>query len=211
MEQRTRKSEREDFFTNILQARRPDNEEPYGMQELMGEAILLLFVYSAHIISCILSRLIPSMYSVAGSDTTSTALTVIIWHLLANPKTMQKLTAEICENFNSAEAINYQALRALPYLHAVIEEGLRICPPNPGLIPRIVVDRAPGHLAIDGCIFPPGVRDSPKYTYMNKYFSPPHPKLLLFFFFGNERTVNDSNSQFKLSDRNRSLQSLTSS
>ncbi|KAJ5369552.1 Cytochrome P450 E-class group I [Penicillium cosmopolitanum] len=62
------------------------------------------------------------MYSVAGSDTTSTALTVIIWHLLANPKTMQKLTAEICENFNSAEAINYQALRALPYLHAVIEE-----------------------------------------------------------------------------------------
>ncbi|OQE39382.1 hypothetical protein PENCOP_c007G07340 [Penicillium coprophilum] len=119
----------------VFQARRPDNGKPYEMQELMGEAILLL---------------------VAGSDTTSTALTVIIWHLLANPKTMQTLTAEIRDNFDSAEAIKYQALQGLPYLHAVIEEGLRICPPNPGLIPRVVVDRAPGHLDIDGCIFPPG-------------------------------------------------------
>ncbi|OQE05742.1 hypothetical protein PENVUL_c022G04779 [Penicillium vulpinum] len=135
MEQMNRKSEREDFFTNILQARRPDNGQPYEMPELMGESILLL---------------------VAGSDTTSTALTVIIWHLLANPKTMEKLTAEIRANFDSADAIKYQALQGLPYLHAVIEEGLRICPPNPGLIPRVVVDRAPGHLAIDGRIFPPG-------------------------------------------------------
>jgi hypothetical protein len=46
MEQRSRKSEREDFFTNILQARRPDNGEPYEMQELMGEAILLLLVHT---------------------------------------------------------------------------------------------------------------------------------------------------------------------
>ncbi|KAJ5513437.1 Cytochrome P450 E-class group I [Penicillium fimorum] len=135
MEQMNRKSEREDFFTNILQARHPETGLPYPKAELMGEAILLL---------------------VAGSDTTSTALTVIIWHLLANPKTMEKLTAEIRDNFKSTDEIKYKTLQGLPYLHSVIEEGLRICPPNPSLIPRLVVDRAPGHLAIDGRIFPPG-------------------------------------------------------
>ncbi|KAJ5383808.1 Cytochrome P450 E-class group I [Penicillium concentricum] len=147
MEQMNRKSEREDFFTNILQARHPETGLPYPKPELMGEAILLLSV---------LLRLMNPMYSVAGSDTTSTALTVILWHLLANPKTMEKLTAEIRGNFKSTDEIKYQTLQGLPYLHSVIEEGLRICPPNPGLIPRMVVDRAPGHLAIDGRIFPPG-------------------------------------------------------
>lgn len=168
MQQMNTKSERDDFFTNILQARRPDTGEPYDERELMGEAILLLFVHTAYIPSSIPPRLMKPVYSVAGSDTTSTALTVIIWHLLANPKTMEKLTAEICEKFDSAEAIKYQALQGLPYLHAVIEEGLRICPPNPGLIPRLVVDRTPGHLAIDGRIFPPGVRNPPDYIYKNR-------------------------------------------
>ncbi|KAJ5468480.1 hypothetical protein N7475_006232 [Penicillium sp. IBT 31633x] len=135
MRQMNTQCDREDFFSNILQARRPETGEPYDQRELMGEAILLL---------------------VAGSDTTSNALTVIIWHLLANPTTMQKLTDEICEKFDSAEEIQYQELKGLPYLHAVIEEGLRICPPNPGLIPRVVVDRNPGHLAIGDHVFPPG-------------------------------------------------------
>ncbi|BCS26853.1 uncharacterized protein APUU_51564S [Aspergillus puulaauensis] len=135
MRQINTQSDREDFFTNILQARRPDNGEPYDQRELMGEAILLL---------------------VAGSDTTSTALTVIVWHLLANPETMQKLTQEVCDRFDSAAAINYKDLQQLPYLHAVIEEGLRICPPNPGVLPRVVVDRNPGCLAIGDQIFPPG-------------------------------------------------------
>lgn len=158
MEQMNRKSERDDFFTNILQARHPETGLPYPKPELMGEAILLLFVHTVYAPSSISPRLMNPVYSVAGSDTTSTALTVIIWHLLANPKTMEKLTAEICENFKSTDEIKYKTLQGLPYLHSVIEEGLRICPPNPGLIPRMVVDRAPGHLAIDGRIFPPGVR-----------------------------------------------------
>ena len=45
MRQINSRSDREDFFTNILQARRPDTGEPYDQRELMGEAILLLFVY----------------------------------------------------------------------------------------------------------------------------------------------------------------------
>lgn len=104
-----------------------------------------------------ISTLELTNYSVAGSDTTSTALTVILWHLLANPETLRKLTSEVCEKFKSAEEIKYQDLRSLPYLHAVIEEGLRICPPNPGLIPRVVVDRSPGNLVIGKHVFPPGV------------------------------------------------------
>ncbi|OBT65012.1 hypothetical protein VE03_05239 [Pseudogymnoascus sp. 23342-1-I1] len=127
--------DREDIFSTLLHAKQPETGEPYNQHELMGESILLL---------------------VAGSDTTSTALTVILWHLLANPKTMEKLTSEICGTFSSVEDIKYKDLKGLPYLHAVIEEGLRICPPNPGLIPRVVMDRSPGNLVIGEHVFPPG-------------------------------------------------------
>ncbi|OAF58350.1 hypothetical protein VC83_06521 [Pseudogymnoascus destructans] len=78
--------ERGDIFSNLLHAKQLETGEPYNQRELMGEAILLL---------------------VAGSDTTSTALTVIIWHHMANPETLQKLTSEICGTFSSVEATTY--------------------------------------------------------------------------------------------------------
>lgn len=58
MQQMHSKSERDDFFTNILQARRPETGEPYDKRELMGEAILLLFVQTAHIPDSVISLLI---------------------------------------------------------------------------------------------------------------------------------------------------------
>lgn len=83
---------------------------------------------------------------------------MIIWHLLTNPETLEKLTSEVSGTFSSVEDIKYQSFQSLPYLHAVIEEGLRICPPNPGLIPRVVVDRSLGNLVIGDHVFPPGVK-----------------------------------------------------
>lgn len=46
MRQMNTQCDREDFFSNILQARRPETGEPYDQRELMGEAILLLFVHT---------------------------------------------------------------------------------------------------------------------------------------------------------------------
>jgi hypothetical protein len=136
---------------------------------------------------------------VAGSDTTSTALTVIIWHLLANPETMQKLTSEVCGTYGSVEDIKYQSPQSLPYLHAVIEEGLRICPPNRGLIPRVVVDRSPGNLVIGDHVFPPGV--SRGKTLITKYPCDSH---IVSF-----SLIYDANDSIVSLDRNRSLQHLS--
>lgn len=120
---------------------------------------------------------------------------------------MQKLTDEICEKFDSAEEIQYQELKGLPYLHAVIEEGLRICPPNPGLIPRVVVDRNPGHLAIGDHVFPPGVR-KPPISFTNTY---PSRLLLSIPNLSLTQTALNANHSFLFLDRNRSLQPFTSS
>ncbi|KAJ2989383.1 hypothetical protein NUW58_g3496 [Xylaria curta] len=76
----------------------------------------------------------------AGSETTATVLGGTLNYLVLNPDKMATLVSEIRERFNSYETITLEALRALPYLNAVISEGLRLCPPIPWILPR----RVPG-------------------------------------------------------------------
>lgn len=69
---------------------------------------------------------------IAGADTTATSLSGIIYHLLRNPTTLMKLRQEI-EEVTSARnlinsRINFQEAQAMPYLQAVIKEGLRMHP-----------------------------------------------------------------------------------
>lgn len=73
---------------------------------------------------------------VAGSETTATALSGITNKLVQYPKVRAKLATEIREKF-SREDITMAATKNLPYLNAVISEGLRICTPTPGGMPRI--------------------------------------------------------------------------
>ncbi|KAI0400713.1 cytochrome P450 [Xylaria palmicola] len=74
----------------------------------------------------------------AGSETTATVLGGTLNYLLLNPDKMATLVREIRGRFESYEIINLDALRALPYLNAVISEGLRLCPPIPWMLPRRV-------------------------------------------------------------------------
>ena len=73
----------------------------------------------------------------AGVDTTSTGLTFTLYHLLANPKKWDRLCKEVRGRFSSAKEITNHATSALPYLDAVIHEGLRLRSPTPSFLPRV--------------------------------------------------------------------------
>lgn len=73
-----------------------------------------------------------------GSETTATALSGIVRNLLQNPETLYKLSEEIRRSFQDTSEINAKSVKELPYLSAVIEEGLRLCPPVPLGMPRVV-------------------------------------------------------------------------
>ena len=63
----------------------------------------------------------------AGTETVSWALTVITYHLLAKPAMLKKLTAEVSQVVDSSGQLPpWAALEKLPYLGAVIHEGLRL-------------------------------------------------------------------------------------
>ncbi len=75
--------------------------------------------------------------SMAGSDTTATAVRSTMLQLITHPDVYVKLRAEIdraiTENRISAPISDIEA-RRLPYLQAVIREGLRTHPPITGLM-----------------------------------------------------------------------------
>jgi len=74
----------------------------------------------------------------AGSETTSTTLSVATYQLLRNPETMKRLVEEIRSEFDKEEDITMLSVNRLKYQLAVIEESLRIQAPAPGPMPRIV-------------------------------------------------------------------------
>ncbi|PPQ69697.1 hypothetical protein CVT26_001656 [Gymnopilus dilepis] len=64
---------------------------------------------------------------IAGSDTTSTAITHLFYCLMTNPKAYQRLQKEIDENSDNLMDGTKQA--HMPYLNAAINEALRLFPP----------------------------------------------------------------------------------
>lgn len=94
---------------------------------------------------------------VAGSDSTSAALSGIIFRLYHNPRVLQKLRDEIQEQTAKGLYSNpptFTETQNMPYLQSVISEGLRMFPPVAHLLPRRVPD-GPG-LELHGYHFPPG-------------------------------------------------------
>ncbi|KAI0125397.1 cytochrome P450 3A17 [Xylariales sp. AK1849] len=74
---------------------------------------------------------------VAGSETTSTALAGLTFHLGRNPTVYSRLAAEIRAAFASEEEISLKSSAQLPYLQACLEEALRIYPPASETPPRV--------------------------------------------------------------------------
>jgi cytochrome P450 len=82
----------------------------------------------------------------------ATTLTGITYFLSQNPKVLERLAGEIRGAFTSYQEINATATQQLPYLQAVISEGLRLFPPASGDAPRV----SPG-FELHGYYIPKGV------------------------------------------------------
>ncbi|CAG8962285.1 hypothetical protein HYFRA_00005340 [Hymenoscyphus fraxineus] len=75
----------------------------------------------------------------AGIDTTAKALSTTCFYLLSNPSVLQKLQEELDRSMpDPANMVSYDELAKLPYLSAVVEEGLRLAYGVVERLPRIV-------------------------------------------------------------------------
>lgn len=93
----------------------------------------------------------------AGHETTATAMTWAAYHLAKNPEIQARLRSEVRDALpspdNDGAVITDKDIDALPYLHAVVMEVLRLNPP----VPRTV--RVPNKdTTIGGHFIPKGTR-----------------------------------------------------
>ncbi|CAF3475917.1 unnamed protein product [Fusarium graminearum] len=93
---------------------------------------------------------------IAGSDTTAAAIRVTMFYIISSPRVYQKLKKEIRKAIHEGRAsspITVAQARELPYLQAVIYEGLRIRPVTTGPQSKEV---PPGGDTINGHFIPEG-------------------------------------------------------
>lgn len=99
----------------------------------------------------------------AGTVTTATFLSGVLYYLGHNRQALKKLQDEMRSTFFSIEVITSKALLTCVYLNAVVEEGLRIYPPaGAAHLSRIVPQ---GGCVISGRFVPEGVSFSSSFTF----------------------------------------------
>jgi cytochrome P450 len=104
------------------------------MDELWGESNLLI---------------------IAGSDTTSTALSGALFYLAHNSAALQKVCKEVREAFDDVEEIvTGSKLSGCSFMRACIDETMRMTPPVAGALPRQIL---PGGMNVDGRHIPAGI------------------------------------------------------
>ncbi|KAI1419708.1 cytochrome P450 [Xylaria sp. FL1777] len=112
-----------------------------------------------------------STLAIAGGETVATTLSALTCFLTQNPDKLQRLATEVRAAFKSVDDIDATAAQQLPYLQAVLNEGLRLFPPATGGAPRV----SPG-FELHGHYIPAGteINASPwTITHDVKYFSDP--------------------------------------
>jgi cytochrome P450 len=133
--------QRKDTFHYLLNSKDPVTGKGFTTEQLQADSALII---------------------AAGSDGVGLTLAATIFYLICNPSALEKLTAEIRSAFSSADEIANPKLNSLPWLHACIEEALRMNPPKPSSVPRQVLK---GGVTIDGRYFPQGATlGSPLYV-----------------------------------------------
>lgn len=78
------------------------------------------------------------LFVVAGNETTGNALSVMTFHILNTPHILQSLTAELSTAIPNVDVLpQWRDLERLPYLSAVIKEGLRMSYGVVSRMPRV--------------------------------------------------------------------------
>ncbi|KAL9040569.1 MAG: hypothetical protein Q9214_004436 [Letrouitia sp. 1 TL-2023] len=136
-------SERKDFLSNII-----DKVEAGEVSHEELTAHTSTLVSRTPQISRLIKNSILTSFrcpSIAGGETVSTFLPAVTYYLLTYPETYRKLREEIRSTYTSLDQIDASSAQRLPYLQAVIQEGLRIYPPGSQGFPRI----SPGMMVDD--------------------------------------------------------------
>ncbi|KAF2099235.1 cytochrome P450 [Rhizodiscina lignyota] len=132
-------------------------EKDTGRKDLLGRLIEAIDPVTGEKLDMIDLRTEAFSSIVAGSDSTSSALTYTFYHILRRPDVYKRLTEELRSRFpdRSYEADKspptYSGLAILPYLQACIKESLRLTPPATIHLPRYVPE---GGRTIAGMYFP---------------------------------------------------------
>jgi cytochrome P450 len=98
----------------------------------------------------------------AGSDTTASGIRGILLYIMTNPRVYKKLQTEIDETVlkswsaSSSEVVPDSIAKGLPYLQAVIREGLRMFPPVVNIFSRDVPPGGDTVTIDDKSVFIPG-------------------------------------------------------
>ena len=88
-------------------------------------------------------------------ETTSTAISAALFGLLSTREALAKVTDEVRAAFEQESQIDVASAARLPYLTAVIKEGMRLGPPSVLGVPRVTPS---GGAQICGRWVPGGVR-----------------------------------------------------
>ncbi|KAJ5105249.1 Cytochrome P450 monooxygenase [Penicillium alfredii] len=95
-----------------------------------------------------------AVFVLAGSETTAALLSGCMYYLLRHREKYRRLVQEIRSAFEKDADIKLSSIAELPYLNAVLTETLRIYPPIPAMLPRLVPE---GGAMINGQYVPGGV------------------------------------------------------
>ncbi|OJJ03931.1 hypothetical protein ASPVEDRAFT_73527 [Aspergillus versicolor CBS 583.65] len=79
-----------------------------------------------------------SFLIIAGSKITATLLSGYTYHLLTNPAVYTELATQVRGRFHSLSEITFAATAKMPYLRAALQESLRMYPPLPLGMPRVI-------------------------------------------------------------------------
>jgi cytochrome P450 len=102
--------QREDWMKHILQNSNEETGLQLSLPELENNMNIMIF---------------------AGSDTCATVLSGMANYLVKTPHALEALVKEIRSAYSSASEMTFASLQKLTYLNAVVEESLRVSPPNP--------------------------------------------------------------------------------
>ncbi|KAJ7213160.1 cytochrome P450 [Mycena pura] len=87
----------------------------------------------------VISQAAAFLFAVTGADTTTVSLVYIIWEISRSPTVYATLRKALEETIpDSAVIPGAQELKDIPYLAAVIKEGLRVWAPGQSLLERVV-------------------------------------------------------------------------
>ncbi|CAG8957256.1 hypothetical protein HYFRA_00010678 [Hymenoscyphus fraxineus] len=156
---------------SILKAALPSDKDPLGLGKILGitkDVVAqrfgsekkvqrdMLGSFIAHGLTQREAEAETILQIMAGSDTTATAIRSTFLYILTHPHTLQKLRHEFTTASPPISSpITNQEAQSLPYLQAVIREGLRIFPPVVGLMSKEV---PPGGDTINGLFVPGGTK-----------------------------------------------------